>query len=152
MLLGSRFRLPDSASASCIDLAQHAPILRVMDSINENAARDGFRVPEPNAPMVELEAAVAALNGVELTPYQMFAGYHVAMAADEGQPDMQALRAWCQTEDLSPADVAAEAIVLRIGRVLAKAHGIGEMPSEEDQLAVATMPFDVLELQYPDYG
>lgn len=135
-----------------IDLARHVPILRHMDSINENAPFHGFQVPDPNASTVELEAAVVALNSVELTPYQMFAGYHVAMAADEGHPDMQALRAWCQTEDLSPADVAAEAIVLRIGRVLAKAHGIGEMPSHEDQLAVATLPFDILELQYPDYG
>jgi len=90
-----------------------------MDALREPTPDlDGFQLPAFNAPREEWEQAFAQMRGIELTWSQILSGYEASMANSQGFPDILLLRAWCEKEHLLPADVTAEAILVRIAPVV----------------------------------
>lgn len=79
---------------------------------------DGFQLPAFSAPRQAWEEAFNALRRIDLSWRQILEGYGASMATGQGFPDVLALRAWCQRAGLYPADVAAEAILVRISPVV----------------------------------
>lgn len=58
------------------------------------------------------------MRRIDLSWPQILEGYGSSMKTGQGFPDVPALRAWCQQAGLHPADVAAEAILVRISPVV----------------------------------
>jgi len=75
---------------------------------------DGFQLPAFNAPRDAWEAAFSALRSVVLTWPQIITAYAESMSNNQGYPDILRLRAWCEAHGILPADVAAEAILVRM--------------------------------------
>lgn len=77
----------------------------------------GFQLPPHDAPRALWEGAFVRLNSVDLELSQIERGfihaYSTPTARQYGAPDIVALRVWCEAEGLVPADVAAEAILVR---------------------------------------
>ena len=79
----------------------------------------GFQLPPFDAQREDWERAFALLNAVPMTLEQIARGYGAAFAPESGGLfDVRSLRAFCETEGLHPADVAAEAIIVRWAPVL----------------------------------
>ena len=90
-----------------------------MDSLREPTPDlEGFQLPSFNASRQVWEEAFAALRKITLTWPQILAGYGRSMENNQGFPDIVLLRAWCEDAGLQPADVAAEAILVRIAPVV----------------------------------
>lgn len=79
---------------------------------------DGFQLPSFTASREAWEEAFKALRSVPLTWPQIIAGYGESMANNQGVPDILVLRDWCGKHGIIPADVAAEAILVRITPVI----------------------------------
>ncbi|WP_206240088.1 hypothetical protein [Novosphingobium terrae] len=79
---------------------------------------DGFQLPAFNAPREAWEEAFSALRSVALTWPQIIAGYAESMSNNQGFPDIVLLRTWCEQNSILPADVAAEAILVRMAPVV----------------------------------
>jgi len=79
----------------------------------------GFQLPPYDAPREDWVRAFAELNAVPMTLDQIVRGYSAACPAQSGGVfDIRLLRAFCEAEGLLPADVAAEAIIVRWEPVL----------------------------------
>jgi len=77
----------------------------------------GFQLPPHDAARAKWEDAFVQLNSVHLGLDQIERGYRTACSTDVarqyGRPDIGALREFCASEGILPADVAAEAILVR---------------------------------------
>jgi len=77
----------------------------------------GFQLPPHDAARAMWEDAFTRLNSLQLELDQIERGYALAFSTDAarqyGQPDILALRQFCVSEGILPADVGAEAILVR---------------------------------------
>jgi hypothetical protein len=115
---------------------------------------DGFQLPEPDAPRAEWERAFKRLNSVPLSLDQIERGYQASFVMDPDGvtrgPETRALRVFCEAERILPADVAAEAIMVRWSAVLDAAFdGVDVLEGPEPYVMVALrhleVQFDVLQ-------
>jgi len=112
----------------------------------------GFQLPRFDAPRAIWEDAFVRLNSIELQLDQIERGYVRAYstksARSRGEPDIVALREFCEAEGLLPADVAAEAILVRWSTVMDAAfNGIdvheGDPPYVMQALRELQVEYDV---------
>lgn len=107
-----------------------------------------LEIPPEGAPRREYERVIALLNSVTMTMDQVERGYDAYLRADRaGGYDQakreQALLAFCETEGLAPAPVAALAIVLRADvYISALSNGYDIKNEDPDRFeTIATDPF-----------
>jgi hypothetical protein len=82
----------------------------------------GFQLPAEHGQREDWERAIDKLNAIPMPVEQLARGY--AESLQDGFPCIRTLRAFCETEGLLPADVAAEAILVRWYPVMdAQFHG-----------------------------
>lgn len=79
-----------------------------------------FVMPDEEAPRADRQAAYDQLNSIKLTIAQLDTGYAIFRHYRDDEPSqgsaerrMDAVRAYCTRQGLLPADVAAEAIIVR---------------------------------------
>ncbi|QCI92873.1 hypothetical protein FA702_04400 [Novosphingobium sp. EMRT-2] len=110
-----------------------------------------FDLPEENAPVSEWKQFVEALNAVPLTMDQIERGYDVYTASALEEREDGLIR-FAREEGLSPANVAATAIIMR-AYVFTDALADGyDMKAENPQgyATIATDPFTLYRV-YGDY-
>jgi len=77
----------------------------------------GFQLPPHDAARAKWEDSFVRLNSVHLELDQIERGYARSYSTEValrcGEPDIVALREFCTSEGILPADVAAEAILVR---------------------------------------
>lgn len=78
----------------------------------------GFQIPDAYASREEWERAFEVLRSVKLTWPQIATGFRNSAAADGRLGDVRRLRAWCEEQGLVPADVTAEAILVRMSPLM----------------------------------
>lgn len=120
-----------------------------MDSLREPTPDlDGFQLPAHNAPRAEWEAAFARMRAVKLTYPQIHQGYSASLSGDGSFGDIVHLREWCEEEGIQPADIAAEAILVRMAPVIDALFDRPDL-SHAEQKAIALrdleVRFDVLQ-------
>lgn len=102
-----------------MNLLASPAIITCMDTLREPTPDlDGFQLPPFGATRAAWEKAFAALRTVHLSWPQILTGYAQAMSHNRGFPDILMLRTWCEAQGLLPADVTAEAILVRMAPVV----------------------------------
>lgn len=113
-----------------------------------------FEIPDDDEPREVRQAAYDMLNGIKLTVEQLDEGYAVfhdfhdaPTRKDFQERRMAAVRDYCKREGLLPADVAAQAIVVRYRPIMsAWADGVDPRTEFPDTYhEYATGPIDLYE-------
>lgn len=114
-----------------------------MDTLrNPTPGLNGFQLPAPDAPRAEWEEAFARMRTVKLTYPQIHQGYSASLSGDGSFGDIVILRAWCEEEGILPADVAAEAILVRMSPVIDALFDRPDL-SHAEQKAIALRDLEV---------
>jgi len=108
----------------------------------------GFQLPGDNATREVWEHAFEQMRSVDLTWEQVQQGYAASLAPDGAFGDIVRLRAWCEAHGVVPADVAAEAILVRMSPLIehmCEAEDLDEAAQEKIAMRELEVRFDVLE-------
>ncbi|WP_210428617.1 hypothetical protein [Novosphingobium sp. SG707] len=140
---------PVGAANSPHEPNAHLNVIACMDSLRyPTPDLPGFQLPGDNAPRDVWEHAFEQMRSVDLTWEQVQQGYAASLGPDGAFGDIVRLRAWCEAQGLVPADVAAEAILVRMSPVIehmSEAEDFDEAAQEEMAMRELDVRFDVLE-------